>query len=147
MATAEQRKHVKSFLTKAEEYLASAEDNLAAERHTPAAGDAIHAGISSNGAPEPCWASRSRSLGWGASDTSLLVRTRLSTGPAECTAPPGSSVTYASGVIPRCAATDEGNRAGAAVPNDHMIRDCGPPELDEPEVVTSSASHHFEGRG
>jgi len=50
MATAEQRNHAKSFLTKAEEYLASAEDNLAAERHTPAAGDAIHAGISSKDA-------------------------------------------------------------------------------------------------
>jgi HEPN domain-containing protein len=50
MATAEQRNHAKSFLKKAEEYLASAEDNLAAERHTPAAGDAIHAGISSKDA-------------------------------------------------------------------------------------------------
>ena len=46
MATAEQRSHANSFLKKAEEYLASAEDNLVAERHTPAAGDAIHAGIS-----------------------------------------------------------------------------------------------------
>lgn len=45
MATAEQRSHAKAFLTKAEEYLASAEDNLTAARHTPAAGDAIHAGI------------------------------------------------------------------------------------------------------
>jgi hypothetical protein len=50
MATTEQRNHAKSFLKKAEEYLASAEDNLAAERHTPAAGDAIHAGISSKDA-------------------------------------------------------------------------------------------------
>ncbi len=50
MATAEQRDHAKSFLRKAEEYLASAEDNLAAERHTPAAGDAIHAGISAKDA-------------------------------------------------------------------------------------------------
>ena len=50
MATAEQRNHAKSFLKKAEEYLASAEDNLAAERHTPAAGDAIHAGISAKDA-------------------------------------------------------------------------------------------------
>lgn len=50
MATAEQRNHAKSFLKKAEEYLASAEDNLAAERHTPAAGDAIHSGISSKDA-------------------------------------------------------------------------------------------------
>lgn len=50
MTTAEQRAHAKSFLKKAEEYLASAEDNLAAERHTPAAGDAIHAGISSKDA-------------------------------------------------------------------------------------------------
>jgi hypothetical protein len=45
MATAEQRNHAKSFLRKAEEYLASADDNLAAGRHTPAAGDAIHAAI------------------------------------------------------------------------------------------------------
>jgi HEPN domain len=50
MATAEQRNHAKSFLKKAEEYLDSAEDNLAAERHTPAAGDAIHAGVSSKDA-------------------------------------------------------------------------------------------------
>ena len=50
MATAEQRNHARSFLRKAEEYLASAEDNLAAERHTPAAGDAIHAGISAKDA-------------------------------------------------------------------------------------------------
>jgi hypothetical protein len=50
MATTEQRNHAKSFLKKAEEYLTSAEDNLAAERHTPAAGDAIHAGISSKDA-------------------------------------------------------------------------------------------------
>jgi hypothetical protein len=46
MATAEQRNHARSFLKKAEEYLASAEANLAAERYTPTAGDAIHAGIS-----------------------------------------------------------------------------------------------------
>jgi len=45
MATAEQRNHARSFLKKAEEYLASAEANLAAERYTPAAGDGIHAGI------------------------------------------------------------------------------------------------------
>lgn len=50
MATATQRNHAKSFLKKAEEYLASAEDNLAAERHTPVAGDAIHAGITSKDA-------------------------------------------------------------------------------------------------
>ena len=50
MATTEQRNHAKSFLKKAAEYLASAEDNLAAQRHTPAAGDAIHAGISSKDA-------------------------------------------------------------------------------------------------
>ena len=50
MATVEQRNHAKSFLKKAEEYLASAEDNLTAERHTPAAGDAIHSGISSKDA-------------------------------------------------------------------------------------------------
>jgi hypothetical protein len=46
MATAEQRNHAKSFLKKAEECLASAEDNLATKRHTPLRGDAIHAGIS-----------------------------------------------------------------------------------------------------
>ena len=50
MATVEQRNHARSFLKKAEEYLAAAEDSLAAERHTPAAGDAIHAGISSKDA-------------------------------------------------------------------------------------------------
>lgn len=50
MATAEQRNHAKAFLRKAEEYLASAEDNLAAGRFTPAAGDAIHAGISAKDA-------------------------------------------------------------------------------------------------
>jgi HEPN domain-containing protein len=50
MATTEQRNHAKSFLKKAEEYFASAEDNLTAERHTPAAGDAIHAGITSKDA-------------------------------------------------------------------------------------------------
>jgi hypothetical protein len=44
-ATAEQRNHAKSFLEKAEESIASAEANLVAERYTPAAGDAIHAGI------------------------------------------------------------------------------------------------------
>ncbi len=36
----------KSFLKKSVEYLESAEANLVAERYTPAAGDAIHAGIS-----------------------------------------------------------------------------------------------------
>ncbi len=50
MATVEQRNHAKSFLRKAEEYLASAEANLVAARHTVAAGDAIHAGISAKDA-------------------------------------------------------------------------------------------------
>ena len=50
MAPSEQRNYAKSFLKKAEEYLAAAEDNLTAERYTPAAGDAIHAGISSKDA-------------------------------------------------------------------------------------------------
>lgn len=50
MATAEQRNHARSYLKKAEEYLASAEANLAAKRLTPAAGDAIHAGISAKDA-------------------------------------------------------------------------------------------------
>ena len=50
MATAEQRHHARSFLQKAEEYLAAAEDSLVSERSTPAAGDAIHAGISAKDA-------------------------------------------------------------------------------------------------
>ena len=50
MATVEQRNHANSFLKKAQEYLASAEENLTAERHTPAAGDAIDSGISSKDA-------------------------------------------------------------------------------------------------
>ncbi|WP_053207196.1 hypothetical protein [Jiangella muralis] len=50
MATAEQRNHAKSFLRKSVEYLESAEANLVAERYTPAAGDAIHAGISAKDA-------------------------------------------------------------------------------------------------
>ena len=50
MANAEQRNHAKVFLKKAEEYLVSAEANLAADRNTPAAGDAIHAGISAKDA-------------------------------------------------------------------------------------------------
>jgi hypothetical protein len=45
MASLEQRTHARSFLRKADEYLASAEANLSAERYTVAAGDAIHAGI------------------------------------------------------------------------------------------------------
>ena len=50
MAIAEHRNHARAFLTKAEEYLASAEDSLAAERYTPASGNAIHAGISAKDA-------------------------------------------------------------------------------------------------
>lgn len=50
MASAEQRNRAKAFLKKAEEYLASAEDNITAARYTPAAGDAIHAGISAKDA-------------------------------------------------------------------------------------------------
>ena len=50
MANAEQRNHAKAFLTKAEEYLASADDNVVGGRNTPAAGNAIHAGISAKDA-------------------------------------------------------------------------------------------------
>jgi hypothetical protein len=50
MAGAEQLNHARAFLRKAEEYLASAEDNLVAERYTAASGDAIHAGISAKDA-------------------------------------------------------------------------------------------------
>lgn len=46
MSAAESKNHAKRYLQKATEYLASAEDNLDLERATPAAGDAIHAGIS-----------------------------------------------------------------------------------------------------
>jgi len=49
MASAEQLNLAKAFLRKAEEYLASAQANLA-ERPTAAAGDAIHAGISAQDA-------------------------------------------------------------------------------------------------
>ncbi|MDN5794325.1 MAG: HEPN domain-containing protein [Intrasporangium sp.] len=50
MATLEHRAHARAFLKKAEEYLASAQDNLDLERFTSAAGDAIHAGISAKDA-------------------------------------------------------------------------------------------------
>lgn len=50
MSNAEQRNHAKSFLKKSVEYLESAETNLIAARYTPAAGDAIHAGISAKDA-------------------------------------------------------------------------------------------------
>jgi hypothetical protein len=52
MAQAERLNQAKAFLTKAQEYLASAEDNLVAERFTAAAGDAIHAGISAKAGVE-----------------------------------------------------------------------------------------------
>lgn len=45
MATLEQRNQARGFLQKAQEYLESAQDNLDLERLTPAAGDAIHAGL------------------------------------------------------------------------------------------------------
>ena len=50
MASAEYMNHARNFLRKAQEYLAAAEDSLVAGRHTPAAGDAIHAGISAKDA-------------------------------------------------------------------------------------------------
>ena len=50
MTDMESRNHAKSFLQKAQEYLDSAQDNLDLERATPAAGDAIHAGISAKDA-------------------------------------------------------------------------------------------------
>lgn len=48
--SAEHHNHASAFLKKAEEYLGSAEDNLDLERCTPAAGDAIHAGINAKDA-------------------------------------------------------------------------------------------------
>jgi hypothetical protein len=50
MMVSEHMNHARNFLKKAQEYLAAAEDSLAAERHTPAAGDAIHAGINAKDA-------------------------------------------------------------------------------------------------
>jgi HEPN domain-containing protein len=50
MATADQRNRATRFLDKASQYLASAEANVTAERYTPAAGDAIHAGINAKDA-------------------------------------------------------------------------------------------------
>lgn len=50
MSSAESTNYAKRYLQKAEEYLASSEDNLDLERATPAAGDAIHAGISAKDA-------------------------------------------------------------------------------------------------
>lgn len=50
MSSAESTNYAKRYLQKAEEYLASAEDNIDLERATPAAGDAIHAGISAKDA-------------------------------------------------------------------------------------------------
>jgi hypothetical protein len=50
VTAAEHRNHARNYLTKATEYLASADDNLAMERPTPAAGDAVHAGISAKDA-------------------------------------------------------------------------------------------------
>lgn len=50
MANPARRNHARSFLNKAEEYLASAEADLAAERNAVAAANAIHAGISAKDA-------------------------------------------------------------------------------------------------
>jgi hypothetical protein len=50
MASPEYMNHARNFLGEAQEYLAAAEDSLSAGRHTPAAGDAIHAGISAKDA-------------------------------------------------------------------------------------------------
>ncbi|HVX54455.1 hypothetical protein [Nocardioides sp.] len=48
--TAESLNYARQYLRKARDYLASAQDNLDLERLTPAAGDAIHAGISAKDA-------------------------------------------------------------------------------------------------
>lgn len=45
MTSPESRNHARRFLHNAPEHLDSAQDNLDLERATPAAGDAIHAGI------------------------------------------------------------------------------------------------------
>lgn len=48
--TAESLNYARQYLRKARDYLASAQDNLDLDRLTPAAGDAIHAGISAKDA-------------------------------------------------------------------------------------------------
>lgn len=50
MTSAESLNYARRHLQKAEEYLASARDNFDLERTTPAAGDAIHAGINAKDA-------------------------------------------------------------------------------------------------
>jgi len=50
MTAAESMSYARQHLRKAKDYLASAQDNLDLERMTPAAGDAIHAGISAKDA-------------------------------------------------------------------------------------------------
>jgi HEPN domain-containing protein len=50
VTTADHGNHARRYLHKAQEYLDSAQDNLDLERATPAAGDAIHAGISAKDA-------------------------------------------------------------------------------------------------
>lgn len=50
MTSVESTNYAKRYLQKAVEYLAAAEDNFDLERATPAAGDAIHAGISAKDA-------------------------------------------------------------------------------------------------
>ena len=50
MTSAESTNYAKRYLQKAVEYLASAQDNFDLERATPAAGDAIHAGINAKDA-------------------------------------------------------------------------------------------------
>ena len=63
----------KAFLGKAEEYLASAQDNLSQGRFTVAAGDAIHAGISAKDAIVTALTGTS-SKGKPASKATALVR-------------------------------------------------------------------------
>lgn len=53
MATLDQHNRARAFLKRAQEYLASAEANLAASRYTVAAGDAIHSGICAKDAIAP----------------------------------------------------------------------------------------------
>jgi hypothetical protein len=50
MTDAPSRNYAKRYLQKAQQYLASARDNIDLERPIPAAGDAIHAGISAKDA-------------------------------------------------------------------------------------------------
>lgn len=86
MVTSEQRNHSKAYLQKAEEYVESAENNLDLERFTPAAGDAIHAGISAKDAIVTSLSgmtSKAKDHARAARELSEALGTRVEAKPAE----------------------------------------------------------------